>query len=324
MIAGLPIWPFPRPGGSAKFSHMSRVHRHQQPGCVFHVTSRTQGRKPWFKERLRSTIAELIIDGVTSAGAALIAYAVMPNHLHIILAQGQRTLGWTLQPALRRIALLVQRTQGRTGHVFEGRFRSKPCLDADYIRAAILYTHFNPVKAGICSSVHDYRWTSHSAYCADGDSSQGIVVNDVLRLFADDLNHSDRDLLRRQYLKHVDWWHRTHHPQPLAIMQPSALGGTAFFAGTFCTHLDGAAVLAAIDLRDRAVQVLSLITRDCELETLRGSHIGRRASTIRRQLIAALLSAQYQGTAIADLLKVSPSVVSRVSGQIRRQQASPA
>lgn len=322
IIAAWPIWALSRPAGAATLSRMSRVHRHQQPGCVFHITSRTQGHKPWFKERLRSSITETIVDGVISAGATLIAFAVMPNHLHIILAQGQRELGWTMQPVLRRIALLVHRTQGRTGHVFERRFRSKACLDADYVRAAILYTHFNPVKAGICSSVNDYRWTSHSAYCEEGESAQGILVKDVLRLFAADSQLGDRDALRRQYLAHVDWWQRTHHPQPDTKPPPSAFGGTAFFAGKYCTHLDEPATIAAIDLRDRALQLLPLIARDCELDMLRGPYVGRRATAIRKQLIAALLSADYQGTAIADLLKVSPSVVSRVSSQMRWQHAS--
>lgn len=318
------MWPFCRPGDLATFPRMSRVHRHQQPGCVFHITSRTQGHKPWFREQLRSSIAETIVDGVISAGAALIAFAVMPNHLHIILAQGQRTLGWTMQPLLRRIALLVHRTQGRTGHVFERRFRSKPCLDADHIRAAILYTHFNPVKAGLCSSVNEYRWTSHGAYCEEGESAQGIMVGDVLRLFAAEPHVTERDALRRQYLAHVDWWQRTHHPKPDVTPPPPAHGGSAFFAGKYCAHLDDAAANAAIDLRDRAVQLLTLIARDCELDKLRGPYVGRRASEVRRQLIAALLSADYQGTAIADLLKVSPSVVSRVSGQMRWQHTSEA
>ena len=152
---------------------MSRARRQQQPGCVFHVTARTQGRARWFTAAIRSRIAEMIASGVSSAGASLLAFAVMPNHLHIVLAQGRATLGWTMQPILRRVALLVQRTHRLSGHIFERSYASKPCLDADYARTVILYTHFNPVKAGLCSSPEEYAWTSHVPYCSDYEMVHG-------------------------------------------------------------------------------------------------------------------------------------------------------
>ncbi len=295
---------------------MSRVIRHQQPGCVFHITSRTQGHEPWFTANLRGPVVSMIVDGVASAGAALIAYAVMPNHLHIILAQGHQTLGWTLQPILRRIALLVQRAHGVTGHVFERRFRSKPCLDQDYVRTAVLYTHFNPVKAGICSSIHDYSWTSHPAYCSEGEAFQGIIPDDALRLFAADGRCTSRDELRRDYLAHVDAWQRVLRVSsaPPSLPPPN---GSSFFAQRFCTQLDHPHTLARIDLRDRAQRILQSIARDCDLDLLRGSYVGRHAAEIRRQLIAALLTADYPGSAIAHFFKISPSVVSRISTQMR-------
>ena len=300
---------------------MSRVGRQQQPGCVVHITSRTQGHQPWFTEKLRPVIARIIVDGVTSASAALLAYAVMPNHIHVLLAQGPHSLGWTMQAILRRIALLVQRNHGVTGHVFERRFRSKACLDADYVRAAILYTHFNPVRAGLCASLAEYRWTSHPAYCAE-DEVEGIDLHDVLSLFAD-ADQRTRSELRMDYLGFTEWW-RTHHLLGEShAVRPATAGGDRFFATRYAPAPRAPERLVAVDLRDRAIRLLALIAADCEMDFIRGAHVSRRASRVRRELIAALLSAGYRGCAIATYLRVSPSAVSRVSADLRWQRATP-
>ncbi len=275
---------------------------------------------PWFTERLRGSIVSMIVEGVASAGATLVAYAVMPNHVHIILAQGRRTLGWTLQPVFRRVALLVQRAHGTTGHVFERRFRSKPCLDQDYVRTAVLYTHLNPVRAGICTSVYDYAWTSHHAYSSDGEQAREIIPDDALRLFATRDTCTDRDELRAEYLACLESWQRTM-PIARADQAAASVATGLFFADRFCVQLDGTAPIQSVDLRDRAQSILRLIERDCDLDMLRGSYIGRRASRIRRQLIAALLTADYRGAAIANLFKVSTAAVSQVSAQIRWQRS---
>ena len=299
---------------------MSRVLRQQQPGSVFHITSRTQGHEPWFTERLRPVIAGMITDGVTSAGAALIAYAVMPNHVHVILAQGTRSLGWTMQPVFRRIALLVHRSHGLMGHVFERRFRSTSCLDADHIRNAILYTHFNPVRAGLCTAVEEYNWTSHLAYCSDFDHPRGIPLRDVLELFASGVGRTREDL-RSDYLAHVEWWHAARHSAATAV-SPPPVNPTTTFPRAVATGAPSRP-LGAMDLRDRALRILRIIDRGCDLDLVRGSYVGPRAARVRHQLIAALLSAGYRGTAIARFLQISPSAVSRVSIALRWQRATP-
>lgn len=299
---------------------MSRVTRQQHPGCVIHVTSRTQGHQPWFTENLRPRIARIIMEGVTSAAAGLLAYAVMPNHIHVILAQGPHSLGWTMQPILRRIALLVHRAHDISGHVFERRFRSKACLDADYVRAAILYTHFNPVKAGLCASINEYSWTSHRTYSRD-ESSSAIALHDALTLFAVDAQRT-REEMRRDYLAFTEWWHGAQLAGSPYAVRPQAQGGDDFFARRYASG-SVAGPLKRVDLRDRALRILAIIAADCEMDFVQGRHISRRASRVRRELIAALLTAGYRGSAIASYLRVSPSAVSRVSADLRWQNVTP-
>src|SRR5690606_28499612 len=96
--------------------------------------------------------------------AELFAYVIMPNHLHLVLRQGEEPLWRFMQPYLRRIAIQVQRTHEREGRVFERRYRDRYCADADHLRTAILYTHLNPIRAGLCSDPREYPWSSHLAW----------------------------------------------------------------------------------------------------------------------------------------------------------------
>src|SRR6266511_765859 len=88
---------------------MPRARRTHAPGWAFHVTARTQGRVGWFKEpAVCDTIARYICEAAASSTTRLLAYAVMPNHLHMIVRQGSQPLGWMVQRVLQRTALLVR------------------------------------------------------------------------------------------------------------------------------------------------------------------------------------------------------------------------
>src|SRR5512145_1122737 len=110
---------------------------------LFHITTRTVCHRKWFTPRNRSRIEGIIAAALVRSDASLLAHTIMPNHLHLLVQQGNAPLARLMQPLLRRVALLIQHTHGIEGHVFERRFRDKPCPDADYARNAIAYIHRN-------------------------------------------------------------------------------------------------------------------------------------------------------------------------------------
>ena len=135
---------------------MGRRKRPYHPGTIFHLTSRTHRHEEWFDPGLRTTIVELIHRMVARTDAQLLAYAVMPNHLHIVLRQGRMELAQVMQPLMRRVALQVQRQHGFEGSVVERRFRDTACTTPDHVRMAIVYTHLNPWRAGLCGDDLSY------------------------------------------------------------------------------------------------------------------------------------------------------------------------
>lgn len=299
---------------------MSRSFRPHMPGLAFHITARTQGEEPWFVERLRGTIDRYIVEGVTSSDSMLLARTVMPNHFHIVVRQGTRSLGWVMQPIMRRVALLIQRAYEKKGHVFERRFRAVACENADHLRRAIVYTHINPLRAHLCADLTEYAWCSHDRYVLDGNGCVvGIEIVHALKLFGDVPTRSIAEL-SEAYLRYVSWRReKDRHEEldiPFAIPEPLFAAGDTHFSECF----SALALLSRSpqkDLRDKAIELLERIDRNMPIDGLRRRDVPRPVTAIRNQLIAALLQAGYRGKQIADFLRLSDSTVSAVASAMR-------
>ena len=295
--------------------HMGRALRLHQPGSAFHVVARTQGKEPWFVDNLKDAIADILLAGTASVGAKPIAFAVMDNHFHILLLQGGASLGETLQPVMRRIAILIQKTQHRSGHIFERRYRAKLCADAEHLPNAILYVHRNPVKAGMCRDANEYRWSSARAY--ENKKLPGFLsIDDGLRAFDSLGGSSSVAQLREVYLARLhaakdadldDYW--------TWFMQHSRRRRRHSVQYVPRSSHYRRAVLS--DVRDAALHILRSIDKDVDVDIVRSRYGGPRIVAIRRQLIAALLQRGYAGVDIARYLRVSQALVSSVKSAMR-------
>jgi len=310
----LRIQPFFCPNAIGTVRPMGRALRLHHPGAAFHIVARTQGQEHWFADDLKDRIADILLSGVASAGARPVAFAVMDSHFHLILYQGATSLGETMQPVMRRIALLIQKAQGRQGHVFERRYRAKLCQDSEHLPNAILYVHRNPVKAMICQSPTEYRWSSANAF--ENKCPPGLLcIEDGLRIF-DATGSSSIQTLREVYcnrLRRIEdaeldgYWawfwksvrRRRNASDPYVPRSP---------------HSQRASLR---DLRDVALRVLMSIDDQIEVELVRSRYGGRRIVEVRTQLIAALAQRGYPGVSIARYLRISEATVSRIRSAIR-------
>jgi|SRR5690606_15615356 len=187
---------------------MGRRARPHLPGATFHLTARLHGREALFTPEVRTALVTILREQVVFSDVELFAYVVMPNHLHLVVRQGRERLSRFMQPLLRRVALLVQRAWGREGHVFERRYRDRPCSDPDHIRNAIVYTHLNPVRAGLCAEPGEYAWSSHGAWIGGENAADGrthpVSLERAAQLFASGPARTPSELAE-DYLAFLQW-----------------------------------------------------------------------------------------------------------------------
>ena len=307
---------------------MPRYRRPQLPGVPFHITARIQCREKLLSG-LEAVVTRMIHDAQARSDAGLIAYAVMQNHLHIVLQQGARPLSDYLQPLLRRIALVVRRTHGWEGHVFERRYHESACLTPDYLRNAITYVHLNGLRAGLASSVDSYEWCSHAVFCENRSSSDRsrMAMEDALRVFA----ARQGDLLPEcvgNYRAFMSW--RTLMDARAADLDaatnwhppnaPCVVGGDEHWYRVYAPYVRGemenrSSPPHRLDLRDLALIIMREFDPEMRLDDLRSGASTRPLLQVRRSVVIRAAAVGYTGRAISRFLGVSPATVSRIKGQ---------
>ena len=141
---------------------MARLPRIDIPGAAQHVIVRGVDRQPcFFADADRDGYLALLRESAARCGCAVHAFVLMTNHVHLLLsADIAGAVSATMHRAGSAYVRLINRTYGRTGTLFEGRFRSSVVQTERYLLACMRYIELNPVRAGMVASPERYPWSS--------------------------------------------------------------------------------------------------------------------------------------------------------------------
>lgn len=144
---------------------VARVARVQSSSGIYHVMVRGVGHQDIFRDyEDRRRYLQILARIVGDYRLTLYAYCLMDNHTHLLLAEGEETIG----ESMKRIGVAYvhgfNSKYGRHGHLFQGRYRSEPVEDDQYFITVLRYIHQNPVKAGLCHDCGAFPWSSYRAY----------------------------------------------------------------------------------------------------------------------------------------------------------------
>ena len=151
---------------------MARQARTIVPGQAMHVMVRGNNRETlFFNDVDRRMYLDWLREAAKQFGSAVHAYALMPNHVHLLITpQNADSLAKTMQSLGRRYAQYFNRQHHRSGTIWEGRYRSS-LIDPDYFLRCQRYIELNPVRAGFESSPQDSGWTSFASHIGGNTES---------------------------------------------------------------------------------------------------------------------------------------------------------
>ena len=144
---------------------MARQARTIIPGQAMHVMVRGNNRETlFFSDADRRVYLDWMREAAKQFGAAVHAFALMPNHVHLLITpHNADALAKTMQSLGRRYAQYFNQQHHRSGTIWEGRYRSS-LIDPDYFLRCQRYIELNPVRAGFESIPQDSAWTSFASH----------------------------------------------------------------------------------------------------------------------------------------------------------------
>lgn len=138
----------------------------QSQGQFFHIYNRGVNRELIFLEsRNYDYFFQRIIDYYEPEKMEIVSYCLMPNHFHFIIHQIEAN-GTTefFKGVCGGYVKAVNKGYGKTGHLFEGKYKMKHIDTDEYLIHLSRYIHLNPLRAGLVIVPEDWRYSSYSAY----------------------------------------------------------------------------------------------------------------------------------------------------------------
>ena len=180
---------------------MPRGPRLDAPGTLHHVMVRGIERRRIFEAPTdrRDFLTRLEVV-VRQTGLQVLAWALLPNHVHLLVRTGPQPLATAMRRLLTGYAVAFNHRHKRQGHLFQNRYKSVLVEEEPYLLELTRYIHLNPIRARVVPNIvvlDRYPWTGHSAV-------MGYVprrfqaVTEILEVFARSLGTA-----RRRYREFV-------------------------------------------------------------------------------------------------------------------------
>ena len=177
---------------------MARRPRIHFPGALYHAITRGNRRQGIFlDEKDMRKFLGFLAEYKGRHPFRLYAYALMKNHLHLLVEVEETPLSRIMQSLLFRYTRYFNGRYGEVGHLFQGRYKAIVCDKDAYLLELVRYIHLNPVRVKIVKRPEEYLWTGHLSYLGRGGDDL------IDKAFVLDQFSENRSLARRRYRRFV-------------------------------------------------------------------------------------------------------------------------
>lgn len=325
---------------------MPRKARIDAPGALHHIIVRGIDRTAIFRDgtdcenflaRLRRILTE--------SSTPCLAWALMSNHVHMLLRTGRVPISTLMRRLLTGYAQQFNRRHRRHGVLFQNRYKSILCEEDTYLRELVRYIHLNPLRAGTVPDIKALRVYSRCGHSA----LMGKMARDwqdieyVLRLFggrsrqarrayerfvAEAVNQGPRpELVGGGLIRSAGGWSavKALRYTGMRIMGDERILGSGDFVQSVLEltreqyekkTLARVMGLELKTLTDRVTKLLDLVPADV-------CSTGRQRLVARARAIICFLAIEYLGISGREVslrLNLSPSAVSKLLQRGRKDE----
>jgi putative transposase len=177
---------------------MPRGPRLDAPGTLHHVIVRGIEQGSIVRDDTdRSEFLKRMGTLANVSGTSIYAFALMTNHLHILLKSGPSGLSTYMRRLLSSYAPYFNRRHKRVGHLFQNRYKSIICEEDPYLLELVRYIHLNPLRVGAVkdmSALKTYPWSGHGALMGSR-TLPGQNLDEVLGYFGKRMSTARKNCL---------------------------------------------------------------------------------------------------------------------------------
>jgi len=163
---------------------MARPLRIEFSGALYHITSRGNDRNPIYCDDVdRLHFLEQLTRCCNRYSWLCHAYCLMTNHYHLLVETQEPTLSKGMKYLNGSYTQCFNKRHARTGHLFQGRFKSV-LVDSDaYLLELARYIVLNPVRAQMVYSAEDWSWSSYRGTAGMTQGHACLTIDWVLAGF---------------------------------------------------------------------------------------------------------------------------------------------
>ena len=175
---------------------MARPLRIQYADALYHVTCRGNERRTIFRDdHDKNVFLELLNDGLKTYTIILYCYVLMDNHFHLLLETPLANLSEFMRWLNITYTSHYNRRHKRTGHLYQGRYKSILVEKKSYLHIVSRYIHLNPARTRQEGKLplsekkkylRTYAWSSLTGYISESRRNGTIDYTKILESYGGD------------------------------------------------------------------------------------------------------------------------------------------
>ena len=147
---------------------MPRQARKFSKSKIYHIIYKgIDGNDIFYEERDRKYFLRILLENIEEYNYRVFAYCLMSNHIHLVLEIQDEILSRAMKSLSVKYVFYFNKRYGRSGPLFQNRFKSKCVENQKYFLDVCRYVEQNPEKAKICLT-QEYIWSSYHEYIGNG------------------------------------------------------------------------------------------------------------------------------------------------------------